>query len=141
MLTEESKARIIRHRGLALGLFQSVTFVPNCNEYDIRNGFSRLYYAFFHASLPLLASRGVDIEIVRRNHGVLHTEIDKQLGKYFGRFVRELYAARLKADYDPDVIVIKYQGKLERARFDASNLLTRSRPNFNWIQQESKKTL
>jgi uncharacterized protein (UPF0332 family) len=141
MLTEEAKRRIIQYRGLALGLFQSVSFSASCSEYDIRNGFSRLYYSFFHASLALLLSRHVNIETFRKNHGVVHTEIDKLLGKYVGRFFRELYLARIQSDYEPDVFAAKYHGQLDRARFDANSLLTRASAYFYWVQQESRKVL
>jgi uncharacterized protein (UPF0332 family) len=140
-MTKETKEQIVRYRGLALGLFQSISIPPDCNEYDVRNGFSRLYYAFFHASLALLLSRNIDIEVIRKNHGLVHSAVDKQLGRYFGRFVRELYAARLQADYEPNIMVDKYHSQIERARFDANSLLDRARPNFTWIQQESKKVL
>ena len=141
MLTDETSTRINQYRGLALGLFQSVRFVTDCNEYDIRNGFSRLYYAYFHASLALLLSRGANIETIRKNHGMVHTEIDKLLGKPVGRRFRELYGARLQADYEPDVMAAKYRGQLDRARFDATNLLTRVKADFYWMQQESGKVL
>ncbi len=72
---------------------------------------------------------------------MVHTAIDKLLGKYVGRLFRELYSARLQSDYEPDVIAARYQGQLERARFDANSLLTRASANFYWIQQESLKVL
>ncbi len=139
MLTDESKRRIVQYRGLALGLFQSVRFLADGNEYDIRNGFSRLYYAFFHASLALLLSRGVNIEVFRKNHGRVHTEIDRLLGKYVGQLFRELYIARRQADYEPNMFAVRYHDQLDRARFDANSLLTRVSANFYWIQQESRK--
>jgi uncharacterized protein (UPF0332 family) len=141
MLTKESKGQIIRYRGLALGMFQSIAFVPTCDEYDIRNGYSRLYYAFFHASLAFLISRGVDIETIRKDHGKVHREIDRHLGKTMGRFLRELYLVRQQADYEPGLFAAKYHGQLDKAQVDANNLLTRARTYFNWMQQESRKVL
>ena len=86
MLTKDDKRRIIQYRGLALGIFQSIFLVPTSNEYDIRNVFSRLYYAFYHASLALLVSQGIDIDEIRKDHGRVHREIDRRLGKAMGKF-------------------------------------------------------
>jgi len=141
MLTKVSKGRIIRYNGLALGMFQSVTFPSTCDEYHIRNGYSRLYYAFFHASLAFLISREVDIETIRKDHGKVHRAIDKHLGKSMGKFFRELYFGRQQADYEPDLFVTKYRGHLDGARLEASSLMSRARAHFNWLQQESKKVL
>src|ERR1035437_1017747 len=139
MLTDETKTRINQYRGLALGLFQSVRFPAGCSEYDIRNGLSRLYYAFFHASLALLLSREVNIETIRKSHGMVQTGIDRHLGKSVGRRFRELYAARLQADYEPDMIAVRYHGQLERAQLDADNLRKRTSGDFYWLLQESRK--
>ncbi len=141
MLTDKTKTRINQYRGMALGLFQSVGFPPGCNEYVVRNGLSRLYYAVFHASLAFLLSRGESIEETRKNHGVVHTEIEKYVGKYVGRRFREVYAARLQSDYEPDMIVVRYQGQLDRARVDAENLRKRISRDFYWLQQESREAL
>jgi len=141
MVTNEARTRINQYRGMALGLFQSVGFPPGCGEYVVRNGLSRLYYAFFHASLAFLLSKGVNIDPIRKSHGMVHTEIDKHVGKYVGRRFRELYAARLQSDYEPDMIVARYRGQLDRAALDAGSLLKRISADFYWLQQESKKPL
>lgn len=141
MLTKDDKRRIIQYRGLALGIFQSIFLVPTSNEYDIRNVFSRLYYAFYHASLALLVSQGIDIDEIRKDHGRVHREIDRRLGKAMGKFFRELYSARQQADYEPNLFAMRYQGDIDRARLDADVLLGRARTHFNWLQQESAKIL
>src|SRR2546423_11984303 len=101
MLTDAEKQRVADYLGLALGLFLSVQFPATCNEYEVRNGFSRLYYAFFHVSLAFLLSRGEQIDNYRWYHGDVHTAVGRGMGKYFSKFFRELYGARRGADYEP----------------------------------------
>src|SRR5271169_2147697 len=108
MLTEEVKRRVSDYLGLALGLFLSVQFSATCTEYEVRNGLSRLYYAFFHASLALLLSQGEDIDTYRRQHGNVHAAVDRRMGKPLGRFLRELYRSRQRADYEPDFLGVSY---------------------------------
>jgi|ERR1700733_2637146 uncharacterized protein (UPF0332 family) len=141
MLTEGNKRRISDHLGLALGLFVSVQFSPTSTEYDVRNGFSRLYYAFFHASLAFLLSQGEDIDVFRWHHGDLHTAVGKLMGKYLGKFFRDLYKTRQQADYEPSFFSRSFGGNLDKARAEAQNLLRRANKNFYWIYHESRKAL
>jgi uncharacterized protein (UPF0332 family) len=141
MTPEETKRRISEYLGLSLGLFLSVRVLATSTEYDVRNGFSRLYYAFFHASLAFLLSQGENIEFYRRTHGDVHTAIDRRMGKYLGRFLRELYRSRQQADYEPEFFDRTYGRDIERARADARNLLNRASRNFYWIYNESRKVL
>ncbi len=141
MLTEEVKRRVSDYLGLGFGLFLSVEFTATCTEYDVRNGLSRLYYAFFHASLAFLLSQGEDIDTYRRKHGNVHAAIDRRMGKPFGRLLRELYRSRQRADYEPDFLDVSYGGELERARAAARTTLSRGKQNFYWIYNECRKSL
>jgi uncharacterized protein (UPF0332 family) len=141
MTTEETKRRISEYLGLSLGLFLSVHVSATSTEYDVRNGFSRLYYAFFHASLAFLLSQGEEIDAYRWTHGDVHTAIDRRMGKYLGRFLRELYRSRQKADYEPEFFNRSYGRDIEMARADARSLLNRANRNYYWIYNESRKAL
>ena len=141
MAPEETKRRIAEYLGLSLGLFLSVRVSATSTEYDVRNGLSRLYYAFFHASLAFLLSQGQNIETYRRTHGDVHAAIDKRMGKYLGRFVRELYRSRQQADYEPAFFDRSYGRNIEKARADARDLLNRANRNYYWIYNESRKAL
>jgi uncharacterized protein (UPF0332 family) len=141
MPTDEVKRRISDYLGLALGLFLSAQFSAASTEYEVRNGFSRLYYAFFHVSLAFLLSQGEDIDKYRKRHGEVHAAVDKRMGKPLGKFLRELYRSRQRADYEPDFLGVSYGGDLERARTDAWVLSNRAKRNFYWIYNESRKAL
>lgn len=141
VLQNETRRRISGYLGLSLGLFLSVRFSATCTEYEVRNGFSRLYYAFFHVALAFLLSQGDNVDAYRRQHGGVHTAVDRRMGKYLGRFLRELYKARQQADYDPAFFTTKYRGEIESARVDAQLLLARASRNFYWIYNESRKAL
>jgi uncharacterized protein (UPF0332 family) len=141
MPSEKDKRRTVEHLGLALGLFLSVDFSATGTEYDVRNGFSRLYYAFFHASLAFLMSQGEDVDTYRWRHGSVHAAVDRRMGKYLGRLFRELYRFRQLADYEPSFLAKSYAGDLERARVDAQTVLGRATQNFYWIYNESRKDL
>jgi uncharacterized protein (UPF0332 family) len=141
MTTEETRKAISDYLGLALGVFLSVQFSPTCTEYDVRNGRSRLYYAFFHASLAFLLSKGENIDAYRWKHGDVHAAVGRHMGKYLGKFVRDLYRSRLKADYEPRFFSRSYGGDIERARVDARTELDRAKQNFYWIYYESRKAL
>ncbi|HTW56918.1 MAG TPA: hypothetical protein VMD99_02180 [Terriglobales bacterium] len=141
MTDEDTKRRISEHLGLGLGLFLSIQFQATSTEYEIRNGLSRLYYAFFHASLAFLMSQGENVDEYRRAHGDVHSAIDRRMGKYFGRFIRELYRSRQQADYEPEFFGRSYGRDIERARADSRNLMGRANRNFYWIYNESRKAL
>ncbi len=141
VLTDETKRRLTEYLGLALGFFVSVRFSANSTEYDIRNGLSRIYYAFFHVSLAFLLSQEEDIDKLRQSHGLVHAAVRRRLGKYMDSLLRDLYRSRLEADYEPGSFTRKYRNDLERARADANLSLERARKNFFWIYQESRKVL
>ena len=141
MLNEATKRRISDYLGLALGLFLSAQVTAASNEYDLRNSISRLYYAFFHVGLAFLLSQGEQVDHFRHSHGRVQAAIGKRMGKPLGRFVREIYQARLKADYEPGFFRSAYGTDMERARLDLRNMLKAANANFYWIYQESRKAL
>lgn len=141
MLTDETKRRLTDYLGLALGFFLSVRFSATSTEYDIRNGLSRLYYAFFHVCLAFILSQEEDIDKVRHSHGMVHTAVGRRLGKYMDSFLRDLYKSRLESDYEAGLFTRKYGNDLERARSEANLLLDRARRNFYWVYQEARKVL
>ena len=83
-------------------------------------------------------SQGEQIQKIRRNHGSVHKEMDKRLGKPMGRLLRELYSARQRADYSPVPYVLS---SIDKTRHEAGALWKRARTDFNWLQQESAKIL
>jgi hypothetical protein len=141
VLTDETKKRLTDHLGLALGFLLSVRFSATATEYDIRNGLSRLYYAFFHVSLAFMLSQEEDIDKLRQSHGSVHAAVGRRLGKYVDSFLRDLYKSRLESDYEPGLFKRKYRNDLERARAEANLLLDRANRNFYWIYHESRKVL
>jgi uncharacterized protein (UPF0332 family) len=141
VLTAEIQQRVTQYLGLALGFFVSVRFSSQSSEYDIRNGLSRLYYAFFHVCLAFLLSQNQNIDKARQNHGMLHSAIGRSLGKYMDSFLRDLYKLRLQSDYEPESFSKKYGDQVEKARAEVNLLLERASRNFYWIYQECKKVL
>jgi len=141
MLTDDARKRVFDYLSLSIGLFLSVQFSAASTEYHIRNGFSRLYYAFFHVSLGFLTSQGEDIDVFRKDHGMVQAAVKRRMGKYMDRFIHDLYRARLQADYEPLFFHSKYGGDLERARTDALKTLERASKNFYWIYWETRKVL
>jgi uncharacterized protein (UPF0332 family) len=141
IVSDDDKKRITDYLGLAMGLMLSVQVTSTSSEYQIRNSYSRLYYAFFHVGLALLLSQGENIDRFRHDHGRVHEAIGRRLGKYVGRFVRDLYKSRLEADYEPRMFVMHYGNNLENARSAGVLILERAKQNFYWIYQEARKNL
>src|SRR5580698_6636608 len=97
------------------------------SEYDIRNSISRLYYAFFHASLALLSATDADIDRVSRSHGMVHQNIQGRFGKRMGRVVRELSDLRRKSDYESQMFSDQFRDNIEEARKWSILLLRRAK--------------
>ena len=76
---------------------------------------SRLYYAFFHASVALLLSVGLDVDKISKDHGKVHSTVQGRMGKYLGMFVTNLYRIRKFCDYDAEMFVRMYGGNVEKA--------------------------
>ena len=110
------------------------------SEYDIRNSLSRLYYAFFHASLALLTTAEPDIKTNVRTARV-HSRIQGRLGKSMGRLVRELYDLRRRSDYESEMFSNRYRDNIEEARKQSIVVLKRAKTNFDWLYREADKPL
>jgi uncharacterized protein (UPF0332 family) len=128
---------------LALGLLETATIDSSSSEYDIRNSLSRLYYAFFHASLALLMAIESDILAVSKSHGMVHARIQRRFGKTMSitRTIRELYDLRKQSDYEADMFAKRYGGNIEAARKEAILLLKRAKTDFYWLYFEARKNL
>ena len=104
------------HLRLAEGLIKSVKVSEAPSEYELRNAFSRAYYAVFHACRGYLWATGVDVESLGRKHGRLHDAMEKWLGKAFGDFLRKIYEWRRKSDYVPEWNQLPLEKYLEELR-------------------------
>jgi len=118
--TVERKAR--SHLRLADGLMKTAEISNDASEFEIRNAFSRAYYALFHACCAHLLATGLGTrkaEEITKDHGRLHSAMRRPMGRLFERFVREAYDRRRQADYEPGWPVPSAtvaQGELKRAR-------------------------
>jgi len=91
------------HLRLAEGLIKTVRIGEAPSEYEIRNAFSRSYYALFHACHGyLLAQKTADVNAVGKTHGSLHAEMERRMGRSFGQFLRDCYELRRMSDYRPE---------------------------------------
>jgi uncharacterized protein (UPF0332 family) len=120
---------------------QTVAISSSATEYEIRNSGSRLYYAFFHASLALLASVGIDTDKFSRDHGKVHAAVQARMGKYLGTFLRKLYHNRKLCDYDSRMFEREYGQDIERVRREWVLNVRRAKVNFDWLYQEAGKVL
>jgi uncharacterized protein (UPF0332 family) len=141
VLTPELKASVASRLRLASGLMATVQIGSHSSEYDIRNSLSRLYYAFFHASLALLTTSDPDLKIISRVHGMVHSRIQSRLGKPMARLVRELYDLRRDSDYESKMFSDRYRDNIEEARKQSIAVLKRARTNFDWLYREARKSL
>ncbi len=140
-MTPEIKANIASRLRLASGLMATVQINSHSSEYDIRNSLSRLYYAFFHASLALLAASGINLQRISKNHGILHSRIQGRLGSYMGRRIKELYKLRRDADYEIRMFFDRYRDNIEEARKQSITILKRAGTDFRWLYREAEKPL
>ena len=141
MLNSDQKAKVARSLRLADGLMQTVAVSSSASEYEIRNSGSRLYYAFFHASLALLTSIGTETDKLSRDHGKVHAAVQARMGKYLGTFLRKLYHNRKLCDYDPKMFERQYGPDIERARRDCFADTKRATANFQWLYREARKSI
>lgn len=141
VLRPEIKANVASRLRLASGLMSTVRIGSQSSEYDIRNSLSRLYYAFFHASLALLTTAEPDIKTISRTHGSVHSRIQDRLGKSMGRLLRELYDLRRRSDYESQMFSDRFRDNIEEARKQSIVVLKRARTNFDWLCREADKTL
>ena len=106
---------------LAKGFFGTVRLDPRTSEHEIRNALSRCYYSFFHLSHVVLGRY--------RGHDLVATEI-ANLDTSLGKFVTTLQALRIEADYNPDVVQMKYGGELAAYRLRADQVLAEAETQF-----------
>jgi uncharacterized protein (UPF0332 family) len=142
-LSSQLKDEIAERLRLALGLMETAEISSTCSEYELRNCLSRLYYAFFHASIALLSASEPDIEQVSRNHGALHARLQRKFGKtvLITRVMRELYDLRKQCDYETSMFRTKYGGNIEAGRRDAVLILKRAKTQFYFLYHEARKNL
>lgn len=141
MLTSDQEAKVRSALRLADGLMQTVPISSSASEYEIRNSGSRLYYAFFHASLALLVSVGIDTDRLSRDHGKVHAAVQARMGRYFGTFIGKLYLHRKLCDYDSRFFERQYRNDIELARQDCIIQIKRAVANFHWLYLEARKAL
>ncbi len=141
MLSVEQKDKVASSLRLAAGLMQTVAIASSSSEYEIRNAISRLYYAFFHASVALLVSIGWETQGISKDHGKIHAAVQARMGKYMGTFLRKLYQNRKLCDYDSSMFERSYGRDLAKARRDVILDIKRAKTNFHWIYQEARKVL
>src|SRR5215468_12729278 len=134
-LTVEQKQAVARHLRISDGFMQVARSLlrSSAEESELRTGFSRLYYAFFHAGLGLLITlgwRGQQLE-----HGQLPPEMDRRMGKRanLGRMILSLYELRKCSDYDNPTFSKQFNQDIEEARRRAVYEIRRVQSNFNWI--------
>ena len=89
------------HLRLAEGLIKTAAISKTASEFEIRNAFSRSYYALFHACRGYLWALGVDVNSLGRKHGRLHDEMGRWMGRSFGSFLRKSSELRRQSDYMP----------------------------------------
>jgi uncharacterized protein (UPF0332 family) len=142
-LSPQLQDEIAERLRLASGLMETAEIAPTCSEYELRNSLSRLYYAFFHASIALLSATESDIEQISRNHGALHARLQRKFGKtmLISRMIRELYEVRKNCDYETGMFRTKYGGNIEAGRKDSILLLKRAKTQFYWLYHQARKYL
>jgi len=118
MLSREAKERVRQHLRLAKGLLETAVLKPESTEFEERNSLSRAYYAMFHACCALILSDGVEPS---KSHGGLRVQVQRWLGKSFGRFLGDLYELRRSSDYEADWTPVRHvsDAKLKSARTNA----------------------
>jgi uncharacterized protein (UPF0332 family) len=143
VLPSQLQDRIASRLRLAMGLVETAKIGPSSSEYDIRNSLSRMYYAFFHASLALLLATESQVERVSRNHGMVHERVQRRFGKTTSitKTMRELYGLRRESDYETDMFATRYRGNIEEARQESILLLKRAKKDFYWLYYEARKSL
>jgi uncharacterized protein (UPF0332 family) len=142
-LSPQLQDEIAERLRLASGLMETAEIAPTCSEYELRNSLSRLYYAFFHASIALLSATEPDIAQISRSHGALHARLQRKFGKtmLISRMMRELYEVRKNCDYETGMFRTKYGGNIEAGRKDSILLLKRAKTQFYWLYHQARKYL
>jgi len=127
MLKPEQEHRAGRHLRLAKGLLETAVLRDDSSEFEERNALSRAYYALFHACCALMLSNGMEPS---KSHGGLRIQIQRWLGKSFGRFMGDLYELRRTSDYEANWTPVRH---VSDAR------LKSARTNVLWACLEAEK--
>jgi uncharacterized protein (UPF0332 family) len=118
------------HLRLADGLIGTTAIRRDCSEYEMRNAYSRSYYALFHACHGYLRAAGFDVDNLNRKHTTLHAEMGRRMGKWFGQFFRGAWELRCRSDYDSGWSVPPYYScvkRLEEARSRCHSVAQRTK--------------
>ncbi len=136
MLSLEGRRRAKDHLSLARGFMDTAKVGRASSECDIRNAFSRAYYALFHACYALLLGQGNEPDLVQqiaRDHGRLQSKVRHPMGRPFEHYVREAYDRRRQSDYEPDWPV--------PSATVAQEELKRAREQFYWVFHTTLRSL
>jgi uncharacterized protein (UPF0332 family) len=131
MLSAIPEKAVRAHLALAEGFAGTAIIGPS--EYEIRNAFSRAYYALYHVCIAYLWCTGFDVGRLRKKHGALHDAIGTRLGSSFANFLRRFYELRRKSDYIPDWRPVP--GYAARAQLKAM------KQHFYWLLNTAKRSL
>jgi len=121
--------RVGKRLRLARGLLGTAVLRESSSEFEERNALSRAYYAMLHACCALMLSNGIEPS---KSHGGLRAQVQRWLGKSFGRFFGDLYELRRASDYDERWTPVRY---VSEAR------LKRARTNVLWACLEAEKKM
>jgi uncharacterized protein (UPF0332 family) len=127
MLSPETEQRVRQRLRLAKGLLGTTVLKRDCTEFEERNALSRAYYALFHACCALVLSNGVEPS---KSHGGLRVQIQRWLGRSFGRFMGDLYELRRSSDYESNWTPV---------RLISDAKLKNARTNVLWACSEAEK--
>jgi uncharacterized protein (UPF0332 family) len=136
MVSVVTKRTAEAHLRLAEGFIKSTEVGDTSSEGEIRNAFSRAYYALFHACYAHVLASGMELrkaEERRIDHGRLQSSMRRLAGEAFGRFVEEAYDRRRRADYDPGWPVPPATG--------AQGELGRAKTQFYWLVRTARRIL
>jgi uncharacterized protein (UPF0332 family) len=136
MLSQEVRNRANAHLRLGEGFIISAAVGDGASEYEIRNAFSRTYYALFHVCYAHLLARQIDpvtVEAIAGSHGELQSKMQGVLGKWWGRFLQGARDDRRDSDYKPEWVV--------PAALAASNKLKRAKTQFYWLFYSTRNCL
>jgi uncharacterized protein (UPF0332 family) len=136
MVSVEAKRTAEAHLRLAEGFIATAEVIDASSEVEIRNAFSRAYYAMFHAGYAVLLGEGnapVVVERIAKEHGRLQSALRRPLGREFERYIRDLYDRRRQADYEalwsvPSASVARSE-------------LKRARGQFYWLLRTAQRSL
>ncbi len=136
MIGPDVKRKAEAHLRLAEGFIRTAEVKDSSSECEIRNAFSRVYYALFHTCYAHLLGLGIDaarVEEIARDHGRLHSRMRDPMKKAFERYLREAYERRRQSDYTPEWVVPAVSVVYEE--------LKRARTQFYWLFHTTGRSL